>query len=98
VVIGESKHQTQSISEAIIIAPEEVTPILPKGVISTNSKTDKIPFYGYEQNTEKIKEVTTIAFKNNKAPLLNLSKTYGATLKCYVLTPLTAIFYWSTPK
>ena len=81
VVIGEPKSETVIISEEINKEPEVITTTLPNGAVSANYKADKIPFYGFVQNIDKNKGVTTIKFEDNKAPTLKLAKTYGATLK-----------------
>lgn len=74
-------------NEKVIISSEPKTekpeekPALPNGAVTAHFTSGTLPYYGYVQKVDKRKGETTIAFENNKAPLLKIPKTYGAKLE-----------------
>ena len=57
-----------------------IEPVIPDGAITADFNGNHTPFYSYVQKVDSNKAITTIAFENNRYPIIKIPKSYGAIL------------------
>lgn len=76
-VIGPKPDPTTTIPNT---EPTITTPKIPKGAVTANFLSDKVPFYAVVSKIDRRKGITTIRFQERSAPDIIIPETYGAKL------------------
>jgi len=53
---------------------------IPEGAITADFNGDKSPFYGFVQKVDLQRGITTVGFERKQYPVIEIPKSYGATL------------------